>query len=171
MKVFLTGFMAAGKSAVGRRLGRIAGVPFLDLDADIENRARKRISEIFTEGGEAAFREFERAALEDAVLQESVIVAAGGGVVVDVANRRLMRKSGTIVWLDTDLELILERLKKPRPSRRPLATSEKELRELFRRRVEAYRDCDLRIVIGAEDPVEVVAERVLARLGAPKCGT
>ena len=60
MKVFLTGFMAAGKSAVGKRLSRIAGVPFLDLDRDIEQRAGKRIPEIFTEGGESAFRELPR---------------------------------------------------------------------------------------------------------------
>lgn len=171
MKVFLTGFMAAGKSAVGKRLSRIAGVPFLDLDRDIEQRAGKRIPEIFTEGGEPAFRELERAALEAAALRESLIVAAGGGLVVDVENRRLMRKGGTIVWLDPDLELILGRLRKEGPSRRPLATSEKGLRELFRSRLEAYRDCDLRIEIGADEPVEVVAERVLARLGDSECAT
>ena len=158
MKVFLTGFMAAGKSVVGRRLSRIAGVPFLDLDVEIEKRTGKRISEIFDEGGEPAFRELERAALRGTVAQEPLIVAAGGGVVVDVANRRLMRDGGTIVWLDPDLELILQRLRKARPRRRPLATSEKELRELFRSRVEAYRDCDLRIEIGAEDAVEAAAK-------------
>ena len=62
VKVFLTGFMAAGKSVVGRRLSRIAGVPFLDLDGDVENRAGMKISEIFAEGGEPAFRKLESAA-------------------------------------------------------------------------------------------------------------
>ena len=171
MKVFLTGFMAAGKSVVGRRLSRIAGVPFLDLDGDVENRAGMKISEIFAEGGEPAFRKLESAALRGTTVHESLIVAAGGGVVVEVANRRLMREGGTIVWLDPDLELILERLRKGRPIGRPLATSEKELRELFRSRLEAYRDCDLRIEIGAEDPVEAIAKRVLARLGDSRCAT
>ena len=161
MRIFLTGFMASGKSAVGRQMSRDSGVDFLDLDRRIEENAGMRIPQIFETSGESEFRRLETEALGLVVPLGNLIVATGGGAVVSQENRRLMRSLGLIVWLDPHVDLLLERIRAGTPGRRPLAGSDEQLRALYESRLEAYRDCDIQVSIAAQQSVREVAERAL----------
>ncbi|MFW6115649.1 MAG: 3-dehydroquinate synthase [Chloroflexota bacterium] len=116
--VVLTGFMGVGKTAVGREVARQLGRPFVDMDTQIEARAGKSISRIFSEDGEAAFRTMETALCRELAaeagarhdLVDGAIIATGGGALVNPENRALTRESGLVICLDADPEEILHRL-------------------------------------------------------------
>lgn len=159
MIVFLTGFMAAGKSRIGRELGTLLGYDFLDLDDQIELTTGASIPAIFAEEGEAGFRRRESEVLEAACKLDRTIVATGGGVVQVPSNIRLMRESGVVVWLDPPLEVILARLSRS-PTPRPLFQSEDQVRKLYASRLEAYSECDYRIRSEEGDEARGVARRI-----------
>jgi len=92
--------MGAGKTTVGRRCGDLLGRDFVDTDALVEAAAGMTIAQIFEHGGEARFRELERAAVADACASPTpLVVACGGGAVLDPSSRRLLRECGLVVWL------------------------------------------------------------------------
>lgn len=107
----LVGMMGAGKTTVGREVAARFGWPFVDVDEEIEARQGRTIPEIFDDDGEAAFRIIERSVLAD-VLSSPVptVVAAGGGAVLDPANRDVMRARGTVVWLRAKAEELHRRV-------------------------------------------------------------
>lgn len=109
-RVFLIGFMGAGKSTVGKLLADRLGFRFVDLDAAIEARAGRSIAEIFAEDGEPAFRAMEHEALLEYAGESGLVVACGGGVVVEHANRAVLRESGTVVYLRVTAEEALARI-------------------------------------------------------------
>ena len=109
-QVILTGFMATGKTEVGRRLARRLGRPFVDLDGLVEARAGKSVAEIFSAEGEERFRELERAAVEEACSVPDAVIATGGGTLVDPDNRRRLAAAGPIVCLSAPPEEILRRV-------------------------------------------------------------
>ena len=106
----LVGPMGAGKSAIGRRLADRLGLPFADLDEDIEAGTGASIATIFDCEGEAGFRARERAALAARLDGTPGVVATGGGAVLDDGNRKLMRERGYVVWLRSTVETQLQRL-------------------------------------------------------------
>jgi len=108
--IYLVGPMGTGKTAVGKQLARLLKVPFCDSDAEIERRAGASIPYIFEEEGEAGFRARERAVLADLVAREPLVLATGGGVVLDPGNRRLLATTGTVVFLDTSVAQQLQRV-------------------------------------------------------------
>lgn len=96
----LVGMMGSGKTTVGREVASRLGLPFIDVDSEIEARQGRSINAIFDEDGEAAFRVIERTVLLDVLSSPSVsVIAAGGGAVLDPANRNAMRAKGVVVWL------------------------------------------------------------------------
>ncbi len=97
--IFLVGFMASGKTSVGRVLSKLSGQPLIDADDEIVARAGKSISQIFEDSGEAAFRELERSVIEDLCRTGGGVIAAGGGAFVDERNREAMLKGGVVFWL------------------------------------------------------------------------
>lgn len=98
--VVLVGLMGSGKSTVGPRLARRLGRPFVDTDELVVAAAGRDVPGIFAAGGEAAFRDLERRAVADAMASPvALVVACGGGAVLDPANRRALRAGGTVVWL------------------------------------------------------------------------
>lgn len=119
MRVYLTGFMASGKSALGRALASRLGYDFLDLDASIEAAGGKSISEIFRDEGEPAFRAAEKSALLATGTLEDHVIAVGGGTLVPDENMEWALASGVVVYLDLPLDEIVRRLLRS-PARRPL---------------------------------------------------
>ncbi|HEX6865152.1 MAG TPA: shikimate kinase, partial [Thermoanaerobaculia bacterium] len=94
MRVYLTGFMGSGKTAAGRKLAERLGVPFVDLDSEVERRAGMTVREIFERHGEPAFRGLEQEALQATGELPDVVVATGGGTVTFEANARWIRANG-----------------------------------------------------------------------------
>jgi shikimate kinase/3-dehydroquinate synthase len=116
----LTGFMGTGKTSVGREVARRLHRPFVDMDVEIETQAEKSIPQIFAEDGEAAFRQMERALCNKLSARQGLVIATGGGALVDAANRERMMASGTVVCLTCEIDEIVARLNGGRDSDRPL---------------------------------------------------
>ena len=112
-QVILTGFMATGKTEVGRRLARRLGRPFIDVDGLVEASAGCTVAGIFATEGEARFRERERAAVVEACRVPDAVVATGGGTMLDAENRRRLAAAGPIVCLAAPAEEILRRVGDP----------------------------------------------------------
>ena len=116
--IVLVGPMGAGKSSIGRRLAGRFGLAFVDADSEIETRTGASIPTIFECEGEAGFRAREAATLADLLQREGLVIATGGGAVLDAGSRALMRERGFVVHLKVSLERQLERLARDRS--RPL---------------------------------------------------
>ena len=108
--VILVGPMGAGKSTLGRRLSKLLGLPFIDLDKAIETAADQSIQTIFDTEGEAGFRARETQALAQALAGDAAVIATGGGVVIAETNRKAMAAGGTVVYLQIAPEVQLARL-------------------------------------------------------------
>jgi shikimate kinase len=151
--VYLVGMPGSGKSTVGRELAGRLGVPFVDLDAEIERTAGVSVSEIFAAEGEAGFRAREAKALLDAAQHDPSVVACGGGVVLEPANRITLRNTGTCVYLDVPLARLRERV--PPSSDRPLVRREGDLEELLAAREPLYREFAANVVDASGRPGQV----------------
>ena len=116
--VFLVGPMGSGKTAVGRQLARDLGVEFIDSDAEIERRTGVDITFIFEKEGEDRFREREKAVIADLAQRDNVVLATGGGAILDADNRRLFSSRGIVVYLKTSVKQQLERTR--HTQKRPL---------------------------------------------------
>ena len=125
MRVYLTGFMGSGKSALGRALASELDFEFMDLDAAIESRMGKSISRIFRDDGEPAFRTAEKAALLATATLEDHVIAAGGGTLVPAENMNWALRHGIVIFLDLPVEEIVRRLLRSR-RRRPLIQAMKD---------------------------------------------
>jgi shikimate kinase len=120
--VYLIGPMGSGKTAVGRRLAALLGKEFIDSDAEIEKRTGVDIRYIFEREGEARFRERERDVIADLTALHDVVVATGGGVILDPTNRSRLSSTGTVVYLETDIDTLVLRTKSSKS--RPLLVAE-----------------------------------------------
>ena len=162
-KIYLVGFMAAGKSTVARALAARLKWRAEDVDELIEARERRPIAEIFARNGEPYFRAAERDILKLLLPLRHVVVATGGGTFMDPDNRAAINLDGVSVWLDVPFEELLARL--PNDGRRPLAADRAQMEQLFASRVAAYSCAEIRVdATGAV--AEEVAERVLEALGS-----
>lgn len=161
--IWLVGPPGAGKTTVGRMLARRLGRSFVDLDAEIEGRARRRIATLFRTEGEAAFRRRESEALSAVAGRtgRAQVVACGGGVVASGANRRLLTRRGTVLWLDLPTATALARCT-PQAGLRPLLANPNALRRRLARRRAHYRALGRRV--DADAPLRIVLRRALAAL-------
>lgn len=164
MRIFLTGFMGAGKTTIGRRLGERLQLPFVDLDESIEERSNLRVRDIFDRWGEAEFRRRELETLTALVERPELVVATGGGTVTVEAARRLLRASGVTVWLNPPFATIVERIGGLGKSDRPLFRSELQAWELYRARLPAYRACDVQVDIAPRESEDEVVARIELRV-------
>jgi shikimate kinase len=167
-RVFLIGFMGAGKTSVGQALARKLGWSFRDLDRIIEAREQKTVAEIFAELGEAGFRAAESAVLAE-LLQEGgspqdLVVALGGGTFAQAANRdALLKANAMTVLLEAPLEELQRRCAND-STVRPLALQEARFAELFQQRQPAYSLARQRVETSGKMVDEVAQEvaRILA---------
>lgn len=161
--ITLVGFMAAGKSRIGRALAARLGRPFVDSDAEIEAASGMTVAEIFAAKGEAEFRRAEREAIARLLKGGAKVIAVGGGAFVDPENRASLNEASRTIWLDPPFEVLLSRL--ARSKTRPLATGrgEGELRARWEERRASYAEAELRIATADEDPQRAV-EAILAAL-------
>jgi shikimate kinase len=159
--IFLIGPMGSGKTAVGRHLARLFRYSFHDSDADIEARTGVDIQFIFEKEGEEGFRSRERESIDRLTRFEAIVLATGGGAVIDADNRRALAERGIVVYLATSLEQQLERTRHGR--HRPLLNDtdpEAKLKELMQRRAVLYAEiADLTVSTDGRR-VQLVAEEI-----------
>ena len=159
--IFLVGPMGSGKTAVGRHLARLLHYTFHDSDADIEAKTGVDIAFIFEKEGEAGFRVRERESIERLTRLESIVLATGGGAVIDEDNRRILAERGVVVYLATSIDQQLERTRHGR--HRPLLNDtdpEKKLHELMHRRTTLYAQMADFTVSTDGRRVQLVAEEI-----------
>jgi len=126
----LIGFMATGKTAIGRDCARILGYRFCDTDSYVERRARKSVAAIFSEDGEDAFRAMERAAVRALSAEDGLVIATGGGVPLRSGNVACLRRTGLLVLLVAEPSVIIQRVGDR--SARPLLTGVEDVGESVR---------------------------------------
>lgn len=157
-KIYLVGFMAAGKTTVARALASRLGWRAEDIDELIEARERRTVADIFARSGEPYFRALERDILHLLLPLRHVVVATGGGTFMDPDNRVAINVDGVSVWLDVPLEELVARL--PADGRRPLAADRTQMERLYALRQSAYAHAQIHIDARGAHP-EAVAERIL----------
>ena len=142
-RVVLVGFMGSGKSTVGPLLAEMLGWDFLDLDRAIEARAARSVAEIFRQEGEPSFRLREREAALEQRDRTRLVVAAGGGALLDPATRESLRRRALLVWLRCDLDTALHRIRLD--GSRPLLENRERMAQLMAEREACYRRADLAV--------------------------
>lgn len=148
--IYLVGLMGSGKTTIGRALARRMGRRFLDSDQEIEQRTGVRIPVIFEHEGEAGFRRREAQIIAELVQETAIVLATGGGAVLDPANREALRTTGWVVYLDVPTSVLLERTR--HDTNRPLlqvANPRERLNALRAERDPLYREIADLIIDGA----------------------
>ncbi|MBF0240272.1 MAG: shikimate kinase [SAR324 cluster bacterium] len=143
MNIFLIGFMGAGKTTVGKQLARRLGYHFLDMDEFIESEQGCSISDIFKYMGEEYFRNQETQLLQRLSNVQSTVVSTGGGIVTRDENLRLMKSAGKVIYLQTPLTELSNRLKFD--NKRPLLQAEDaevRMKNLLETRQPLYEQAD-----------------------------
>lgn len=171
--IFLSGFMGAGKTAVGQSLAAELDRPFLDLDDKIVKMAAQPIPEIFKESGEPAFRTLERRALLEVIREFEGIVALGGG---SLQNQHLLdhiKLNGLLIFIETPITVILDRISTD--ENRPLLQDEdgniksreeleQELTELYQERLPLYEQAVIKITNDGSESIEQMVEKLLKKI-------
>jgi shikimate kinase len=142
-KIYLVGFMAAGKTTLAHALARRLGWRAEDVDVLIEARERRTVAEIFAREGEPYFRTVERQVIWSLLPQRHAVVATGGGTFIDPENRAAINADGLSVWVDVPLEVLLTRI--PADGRRPLANDRVQMALLYESRRLAYQQAQVRL--------------------------
>ena len=161
--IVLTGFMASGKSSVGKILAEKLNIKFIDTDILIEQKLNKKISDIFKENGEQYFRQQETKVVEEISNLTSCLISCGGGVVLNKHNIELLRKNGIVVNLCVSAQEVYRRISNNKD--RPLLqnTSVEKIQELMNNRKPFYENCD--ICIKTDDiSVEQVADLIISKI-------
>ena len=161
--IILIGFMACGKSSVGRRLSQALNMEFLDTDELIEEKEGITVSKIFAECGEAAFRAMETECLKDLLDKEKppFVLSVGGGLPIREENRRLLSQIGTVVYLKVSAETVFMRVRND--TSRPLLQTPNprgRIMDLMSARKQFYEDA-ADVVLEADDKsFDVIIEEI-----------
>jgi shikimate kinase len=152
--IYLAGFMASGKSTIGRMLAERLGWHFVDLDDEIVAAEKMSIADLFDRRGEAEFRRVEHRILHTRVQAiecgKPTVMALGGGSFLQPENFALLENNGITIWLDCPFETVCRRVEQT--SHRPLARDPGAFARLYEERREGYGRADYRIQIESDDP-------------------
>ena len=170
MNIILIGYRASGKTSAGRELAGLLGRPFFDTDRMIFAKTGRTVREIVEAGGWQAFREVEKTVISELSGLDEVVIAAGGGAVMDPDNVSMLRAGGRFVWLRADARILALRMSKDlngalqRPSLTGAGTLA-EIEKVLAKRLPVYRAvADVVIDTAGKDPVEIASE-IAGRLG------
>ncbi|MCX7798155.1 MAG: shikimate kinase [Melioribacter sp.] len=172
MRIYLTGFMASGKSTIGPILSNVLGLEFYDLDQEIEEHEKSSIVEIFEKKGEPYFRNVESEILKKIAQKDNIIVSLGGGTITIPQNLELMKNTGKIIYLKVSPEDIYKRLKSKtdRPLFRDLVLKEaskedfiKRINELLEKREPFYNKADL-IIDTDQTPIGITVDTIAKKI-------
>jgi shikimate kinase len=162
--IALVGMMGTGKTSIGRLLAARLHRPFHDSDEAVEQQAGMHLDRIFTDRGEAAFRELERQAIQHALTLGPIVLATGGGAFCDRETRQLLLARAVTIWLHASPETLAQRLQGD--TQRPLLTNQEPLpalRRLLTEREPAYRQAHLKVEtdgLGLEDSTEALLRAI-----------
>jgi shikimate kinase len=157
-KIYLVGFMGAGKTTLAHLLARRLGWRAEDVDALIEARERRSVADIFARDGEPYFRLLERQVIFSLLPLRHSVVATGGGTFVDPENRAAINADGVSVWLDLPFDELLARI--PADGRRPLASDLAQMTLLYEGRRLAYEQAHIKLDAAHLRPEELIEELV-----------
>lgn len=145
--IVIVGFMAAGKTTIGRRLATRLGMPFLDTDREIERAFGCSVADIFARHGESDFRTAECELISQLLSADALVLSVGGGAFADEQTRKKINAKATSIWIDPPFEVIVSRLASS--IERPLASrmSVDELRGLWRERRRSYAEAHFHVEI------------------------
>jgi shikimate kinase len=163
MNFALYGFMGVGKTVVGRALVEMTGMVYIDLDEEIMERTGKTIPEIFEEGGEEAFRKIERATTQEIAARDGLVIACGGGTILDADNLSSLKHNSRLILLTAEPEIILKRIE-AEGDVRPLLNGEDKLqriKSLLEARNSAYIQAAELVLDTSGMTPEQVAEKIL----------
>lgn len=163
MKIYLIGFMGAGKTTVGRELAARIALPFFDLDELIESSEKMTIKEIFAQHGEPYFRKRERDLLRSTRYLEHGIIATGGGTFTFDENIQFIQSEGLSVHLAVPYALCRVRAS-TKAAERPLFRDDAATHELFTTRLRYYRMSDVTIEIREDETPAEIVERLILEL-------
>jgi len=164
--IVLIGLMGAGKSAIGRRLAKRLGLPFVDADKEIETAAGKSINEIFADHGEDYFRDGERRVIARLLSNGPIVLATGGGAYMNADTRAEIAEKGVSIWLKADLDVLMERVS--RRDTRPLLRAgdpRETMQRLIDERYPVYAGADI-TTESRNVPHEIVVEQIVDAIGA-----
>lgn len=160
----LVGLMGCGKSSIGRRLAGRLALPFIDADEEIERVAQKSISEIFSDHGEAFFRDREAKVIARLLSNGPQVLATGGGAFITPETREMVRDAGLSIWLRAELPVLMRRVGKR--DTRPLLKDgdpEQVMKDLMAKRYPIYAEADL-TVESRDVPHDAIVSEIVAAL-------
>jgi len=160
-RLYLIGFMGAGKTTVGRLLAKKLGWKFIDLDEEIERLEHRAIADIFRERGESHFRQLEQRCLESVSFSRNSVIALGGGAFLAPENREIAENTGLTVWLKASFTKVAGRVKID--GTRPNFSGIEQAEALFRMREPYYAMAKVRVSTDDETP-EAIADEIIGVL-------
>jgi len=163
MKIYLIGFMGAGKTTVGVELAARVQSPFFDLDELVETAEKMSIKDIFGQHGEPYFRKRERDILRSTHYLEDAVIATGGGTFTFEDNIQFIQSEGLSVFLSAPYALLRTRIG-DKAAERPMFRDDVAAHELYNARLRFYKMCDVTIEIREEETPKAIAERIVLQL-------
>jgi shikimate kinase len=160
-RIYLIGFMGAGKTTVGRRLAKKLGWKFIDLDEEIERLEHRAIADIFRDHGESHFRRLEGRYLESASFSQNSVIALGGGAFLAPESRKIAENTGLTVWLKASFAKVASRVKID--GTRPNFSSKEQAEALYRTREPYYAMAKVHVSTEDETP-EAIADEIIGVL-------